>query len=362
MPHGSQEFERQADPRQIDGQDALLPWAELETLVHLDPAGRGLASYRIDGVPLDAGQLRAAANSLARSAKSIGIITGFCVQTSQGLAPETDGPPGALFLARALATLGAQVCIMTDRVSRPTIELGKDLWSLENVSLVEMPLFDRQEDAELWACEFVESPPGSALSHLIAIERPSPSHTLESLAAQKASPDVIARFAQLVPSEHRGLCHNMRGESIHELSAPTHLLFDAIAARKLPIKTIGIGDGGNEIGMGSFTWQTLVDAVGTPQAARIAACVATDFAIIAGVSNWGAYALALATAYLRNRAEAGNAWTAESQRTLIERLVRDAGAVDGLTRRREVSVDGLPLDVYLQPLESMRKLLGFATE
>jgi hypothetical protein len=362
MLHGSQKFERQLDPRQIDAQDAILPWAELETLVHLDPAGRGLASFRFDGAPLDAGQLRVAANSLARSAKSVGIVTGFCVQTSQGLAPETDGPPGALFLARALAALDVQVCIITDHISRPTIEHGVALWSLANVRLVEMPIFDRQTNAEQWARAFFDPPAGSALSHLIAVERPSPSHTLESLTAQHPAPDALDRFTQLVPPEHRGRCHNMRGESIHDGTARTHLLFDAIAARKIPINTIGIGDGGNEIGMGSFAWQTLVEAVGTPQAARIAARIATDYAIIAGVSNWGAYGLALAVTFLRHHVELGRDWNATRQQRLIESLVRDAGAVDGLTRRREPTVDGLPLDVYLRPLDSMRKLLGFARD
>jgi hypothetical protein len=40
-------------------------------------------------------------------------------------------------------------------------------------------------------------------------------------------------------------------------------------------------------------------------------------------------------------------------------LVAQTRAVDGLTLRREATVDGLPLDVYLRPLEEMRKLLGY---
>jgi hypothetical protein len=42
----------------FEGLDARLPWAEIEQIVHLDPAGRGLASFRREGAPLDAGQLR----------------------------------------------------------------------------------------------------------------------------------------------------------------------------------------------------------------------------------------------------------------------------------------------------------------
>jgi hypothetical protein len=359
MPECPASFEHPSDSA-LQDRDKMLPWAELEQIVHLDPAGRGLASFRLDGAPLDAGQLRLASLSLAKNARSVGIVTGFCVHSPQGIVAETDGPPGALFLARTLVALGGDVCITTDRVARPVIEHGIRLWQLERVTLVEMPLFDSSIDAQRWTGEFFDSPRGRGLSHLVAVERPSPSHTLESLAAQHPSPEAFERFAQLVPAEHRGLCHNMRGESIHAATAQTHCVFETVIAQKLSIQTIGIGDGGNEIGMGSFAWQTLVEALGTPQAANIAARVATDYTMIAGVSNWGAYALALATTVLRDRVELGRDWNSAAQRRLIESLVRDAGAVDGLTRRREPTVDGLPLDVYLQPLETMRKLLGFA--
>ncbi len=194
---------------------------------------------------------------------------------------------------------------------------------------------------------------------MIAIERPSPSHTLDSLTAQGASPELISRFTADVPVEHRGVCHNMRGEVIDLHVAKTHRLFETIAAQKLGITTIGIGDGGNEIGMGCFDWQTLAEAVGSPPAARIAARVPTDFAVIAGVSNWGGYALALAVGRLCGAAALGRDWNVSAQRMLIETMVRETSAVDGLTRRHEPTVDGLPLDVYLQPLAAMRQLLGY---
>jgi hypothetical protein len=42
----------------------------------------------------------------------------------------------------------------------------------------------------------------------------------------------------------------------------------------------------------------------------------------------------------------------ERQGRLIERLVADCRLVDGMTRRQEASVDGLPLDDYLGFLQS----------
>jgi hypothetical protein len=194
---------------------------------------------------------------------------------------------------------------------------------------------------------------------LIAVERCGLSHTFDSLGAQGADSDVLMRFASLVPAEERDVCHNMRGQSINAHTARAHRLFETIAERHLPVTTIGIGDGGNEIGMGSFDWETLVEALDSPVAGRIACRIAADFSLIAGVSNWGAYALALAVARLRGATELGRDWNSAGQRALIEHIVNGTSAVDGLTRRREATVDGLPLDVYLRPLDEMRKLLGY---
>ena len=82
--------------------------------------------------------------------------------------------------------------------------------------------------------------------------------------------------------------------------------------------------------------------------------IATDFTILAGVSDWGTYALALACCHLRGNIAAATRWTDEELRALIDRLVSDAGLVDGVTGRRETSVDGLPLETYLQVFSGIR--------
>jgi hypothetical protein len=359
MPNSSASSGRPIDSAEIALRAEQIPWAELEQIVHLDPAGRGLASFRRDAAPLDAGQLRAASVHLALNAQSVGIVTGFPVMAPGGVVAETDGPPGALFLARSLAALGVDVFLISDRVALPLLDRGVRWWQLKSVSIVEMPLGKEPGSADRWADALLSTPRGRGLSHLIAIERPSPSHTLASLAAQGASPESVSGFAAAVPAEHRGVCHNMRGDVIEAHTAEAHRLFEMIAERKIAVTTIGIGDGGNEIGMGRFDWQTLVEAVGSPSAARIAARMPTDYAIIAGVSNWGGYALALATARLCDAVELGRDWNVATQQTLIETMVRETDAVDGLTHRHEATIDGLPLEVYLQPLAAMRKLLGY---
>ncbi len=362
------------DVSRIDAENEAIAWPALEAIIHVDPAGRGLASYRRSGVALDAGQLQAAALDLAKNARSVAIVTGFFVEGEDGAAAETDGPPGALFLARALSDLGVDVCLMTDTYGLPMLITGKVLWKMHDVEIVDVPLElgpatapsvgDDDGDCEMidrWFHNFLESPRGQSLTHVVAVERCGPSHTRTSVTSQVGtSPATLDLFSELVPVEHRNRCHNMRGESIDKQTAKMHRLFDAIAARKQPIRTIGIGDGGNEIGMGSFRWSELVVALDSPPAPWIVCRTPTDHTIVSGISNWGAYALALAVGRLCGAVDRGGQWSAEGQRSLIELMIEMTSAVDGLTRRNEPTVDGLPLNDYLRPLDELRRLLGYA--
>ena len=102
-------------------------------------------------------------------------------------------------------------------------------------------------------------------SHLIAIERVGPSHSLASLAAQQRQQAVpLADFQREVPLDSRDVCQTMRGTSIQGHTAKTHRLFEAVRERKLPVTTIGLADGGNEIGMGCVPWELLRVAVRSP--------------------------------------------------------------------------------------------------
>ena len=107
--------------------------------------------------------------------------------------------------------------------------------------------------------------------------------------------------------------------------------------------------------MGRLPWEYLCQAILQGPAERIACRVATDWTLIAGVSNWGGYALALAVSALRGMPRAAAEWNCEGQRNLITAMIRDAGAVDGVTKLREASVDGLPLETYLQGLANLRR-------
>ena len=122
------------------------------------------------------------------------------------------------------------------------------------------------------------------------------------------------------------------------------------------VHTIGIGDGGNEIGMGAFNWAALHPLIAGQHGRRIACRIATDWTIIAGTSNWGAFALAAAIACLRGRPDLLEPWTAERHRELLAAVVSDGPAVDGVTREQTATVDGLPFLTYIQPWETIRAI------
>ncbi len=344
--------------RSLEMADKSLPWRELESLVHRDPAGRGLASFRRRCVALDHGQLRAASLHLAEHARRVAILTGFPVALDDRVTAETDGPPGALYLAKVLDLLEIETAIVTDRPARPLVEAGCRLMDLASSTVHEVPRSTNEQhdgDFDAWMRKFLSSD----WSHLIAIERPGPSHTSDSIRAQRrTSPAPMERFLQVVPPEDRDACHTMRGDVIDAQTAPAHRLFDAIQSSNLPIATIGIGDGGNELGMGSFLWEDLVEAIATGEGARIACRVASDFALLAGTSNWGGYALALAVARLRGLHANDHCLTPAGQAEIIAAMIA-AGGVDGRTRQGESTVDGLAMEAYLQPLEEMLALTRY---
>ncbi|XP_025032528.1 D-glutamate cyclase, mitochondrial isoform X2 [Python bivittatus] len=111
------------------------------------------------------------------------------------------------------------------------------------------------------------------------------------------------RFNHLIAIERAGMAadgnyYNARKVNIKYLVDPIDELF--LAAQTLPgITTTGIGDGGNELGMGKVK-----EAVKKHiKNGDVIACdVEADFAVIAGVSNWGGYAIACGL-YILNTCE-----------------------------------------------------------
>ena len=236
------------------------------------------------------------------------IVTGFYILAAG--ATETDGPPGAIVIGRALASIGYEVVYVSDRYTEPLLRaiVGSES------RVVEFPIADDDASKRFAAELLAELNP----SVLIAIERCG------------------------LTSE--GLFRNMHGHDITQYNARTDYLFSDHP------NTVGIGDGGNEIGMGSLA--SVIPTVSS--LVRIPTISATTKLIITSVSNWGGYGLVAA---LSSRRGQNLLPSVEAEQELIRETVRN-GAVDGMTQKAEYRVDGFTLEENSQTVARLHELLA----
>jgi hypothetical protein len=161
----------------------------------------------------------------------------------------------------------------------------------------------------------------------------------------------VETFRAEVPAAHHDRCHTMRGIDITENMRPAVWLFEPPAR---PPVTIGIGDGGNEIGMGKIPWDTIRRNI--PGGSRIACRVATDHLIVCGVSNWGAYALAAGVALARGITPPADWFDLEKERAILSFMIAHGPLVDGMSGQCVPRVDGLAFDDYAKVLERIGEI------
>lgn len=334
----------------------------LRDRVQEDVADRGLRTDPDDNL------ITACPDDFAGACKSIAaidkpkllVVTGFFIADAEPPGPETDGPLGALYLARALVPLGVDVFIATDPPCVKAVESGLEVCHLQDaVRVLELPQeawdHTHYEDWVLGRTDRHNSP----LTHIVALERVGPSHTPLSVKSQRGGTAALAAdFQKKIPEALHDRCWSMRGRDITDHTSPAHLLIEAASRQEPPVTTIGIGDGGNEIGMGKVRWDVLGRNV--PGGALIGCRVPTDYLVVAGVSNWGAYALAQGVRWLRQAPAEPELFDIDRERHLLEVMVDFGPLVDGVTKKREATVDGLPFDRYAAVLPRIAELVGGA--
>jgi D-glutamate cyclase len=328
----------------------------IRDLIQVDVNRRGLAATPAPNLFTEcAGDFAAACCSLADSGSgSVAIVTGFFIPHGRPPAAETDGPLGAVFLARALAPLGMRITLLAEASCTPALDAGLDACGLKgSVTVIALPAGPDEWPTfiqETWL-PFTRR---DDKIHLIALERVGPSHTAASIERQSGGA-AVAEFLSEVPAASHDRCHTMRGVDITALTAPAHLLFELADAND-GIVTIGIGDGGNEIGMGKLPWHVVRHNI--PSGARIACRIATQHAIVAGISNWGAYGLGAGVLHLRGAAELDGLFDLAAERRVLAAMVERGPLVDGVTGEQGIAVDGLEFDRYAEPLAAIGRLLS----
>ena len=274
--------------------DMLPETCQIEDII-LSHGTRGMDRIR-GAVP--AGYCARAAKLILENKGRVLIGTGFPV----GGSFETDGPIGAIALYRVLERLGYEPIFGC----APPISqvLAGDFRTLE------VPILSWEATRPIVESALADIRP----SVIVSIERPG-----------------VAKD---------GRYYNMRGKDISDFLAKFDLFFNLCNC-----PTIGVGDGGNEIGMGNI----ITELAQLPIVPAVTRC---DELVIATVSNWGVYGIIAAMSRKLHQ----DLFSLFDPVEIVRHLV-DRGAVDGKTGVAECTEDGFPLTVGLSIIERLRRLL-----
>lgn len=236
---------------------------------------------------------------------------------------ETDGPPGAATVARAVdIALGGKPVVVAEPHCLPGVIAAVEAAGISCVSEELFPV----RGGRARALEFPYGPDTRGWVRKVV---------------DAYNPKAMVFIEKGGPNE-KGVFHTILGTAKgDDVIAYGHYFVEEARARG--VFTIGIGDGGNEIGFGRIHASVNeIQPAGTrclcPCGSGIATIVATDVLICAAISNWGAYGLAAMVAMLTRCAEALQ--DEETQWRIVDASVR-AGAVDGAYTRQILAEDGV---------------------
>jgi hypothetical protein len=257
------------------------------------------------------------------------IVSGF-IMREYGR-PETDGPIGAAVLARALALgLGAVPVGVSEDTVVPCMEACFSAAGLVPTSLDGL-------NSGRNRCGFVGFP----------VDAEAASEKAEAILDRLQPKALVAIERPGAGSD--GEYHGGGGFEISSFTAKTDVLFAAAKKRNIP--TIGIGDLGNELGMGVVAEDVKACV---PLGNVIAAVQAADVAVVANISNWGAYGVAACLAVLVGNEAAFHDGNEEHR--LIEACVR-AGAIDPVGGQLRLYVDGTDARTNAAMVDLLRSLV-----
>jgi len=312
-----------------------LGWA-IDSLITLDFHSRGVIRNIYNcmteklGGPLISHAGFELFKAIENSEQKIVLIgTGFLIKPT--MKPETDGPISSALTARAISLLGGVPVIVSQKNSRSV---------LENACAA----------AELTVCESVE----------IALETPHSVAIVDmpATAERELADKVISQMLALKPAGMicielpgkgaDGKYYSVMGYELEGWPGPIDDLFELVG--KQGGVTIGIGDAGNEAGMG-FAKPEL-DAI-TPHGSLTGSVVSCSAPIIASVSEFGAYGLIAALQF-----ESGKKLL--QKRDLQEAVLRAAvltGCVDGCTGKPRPALDMIDLEYVLSFIHVLEGIL-----
>ncbi|EGD83217.1 hypothetical protein PTSG_03849 [Salpingoeca rosetta] len=315
-------------------QRAMQHINSIEYAIKEDPGGRNVNALTLPN------QLWSACHAL-HSATHIAITTGFPCLVTRSIPTESDGPLGALSLARTLVLLGKQVTLVVDPANMAVMTAA-----LQRARELVPALADK--------CSLVEFNADNA-------DASDSSSDDQTTRARAVSEQLLSRGVDAVVAVERagvassGHYHTMRAAVMDQHVQPIDHLFTL--AQERGVATIGVGDGGNELGMGK-----VLDLVKehVPRGEEIACVVGCDYLISAGVSNWGADGLAAGAVALAtsNPTEAEPLLPDVSFEKQVLQACFAAGCRDGVKPEADMSVDGMAFDAeHVAKIDELRAIL-----
>jgi hypothetical protein len=247
---------------------------------------------------------------------------------------ETDGPGGAAVLARAVRKICGAACVLV--TDAELVEGMKKVAQAAGFHCVAPAELDESLEREkLMTMSILPFP-------------------VEDVAAQTAAAQLLddVKPVLCVAIERGGMneegrIHSMVGKDTSRTQAKVDYIFRQARERRL--LTIGVGDGGNEIGMANIKDRVKAKIpygnmclCGCGKG--IAPSTPVDFLLTATISNWGCHALADMLAVLGNRLDCLH--TPELEERILKNAA-DNGFHDAMYGGVEYSVDGCPLPVHL---------------
>jgi hypothetical protein len=261
---------------------------------------------------------------------------------------ELDGPPGAALLARSIHQVLGAIPIFLIEEELITAMTATAVAAGFAVLTSEQALKAAESVAPLHATSVLNFPTDTDQAQIKAKELLSQYHPKALIVTEKGS------------ANSKGVIHNARGV---DTTACMAKIDEAVKIfQEDNIVTIGVGDGGNEVGMGLIK-DTVREVVpygakcACPCQAGLAPEVATDVLVTASVSNWGCYGIAACLAALHNQPGALHDEAME-RRTLRE--AADSGLIDGNTGFIDPGADGIPATSHAAIITLLRQLIANA--
>lgn len=274
----------------------------------------------------------------AKEPKPIIISTGFKFGSFVPLG-ETDGPPGAAALARTLSMcLKVPIIIITE----------KDLIDGTGNVVKAVGLNFKKHSKKLTAPTKVGIIGFTTDAELAQEEARK--------LIEEIDPCAVITTEKIGPGE-KGVYHSALGTDISAEQAKVDSVVEE--AKKKKILTIGIGDLGNEIGFGLiFDVARHIVSLGMdcgyPCHSGIISVTATDVLLPCATSNWGAYGISAALAFLNKNIDLLH--TPRDEHRMIMACL-NSGAVNGGMGEPTLGVDGIDLDIHMYMVAMLREIV-----